>query len=1594
MKKSTLFLLALLFMAASAVAQTARVQIIHNAPNPTVDVYVNGLLTLDNFAFRTATPYIDVPAGVPLDIAVAPENSTSAADAIANFPLTLANGVTYAVTASGIVGDPLTPFTLIADPGARETAVDPAKVELNVMHGAPDAPPVDVVVRTGGKIVSELAYGAFTPYLAVDPGVYYLDVKLANTEIIVGTYLADLTGLAGNAVRVLASGLVAGTPSFGLFAALTNGTVVELPAAAVARLQVIHNAPSPTVDVYANGGLLIDDFQYRTATPFDFVPAGVPINIGIALDNSTSVNDTLVNFTATLENGKTYIVTASGIVGDLATPFTLNINSNARETAAVPGNVDVAVLHGSTNAPNVDVDAVFVANNLIADLAYGEFTPYLELPAAKYDLAVRAAGDPNVVASFRADLSGLGGAAAYVFASGLLGDTPAFGLFAALPNGVVVELPLTPTAQVQVVHNSASPTVDVYAGSTLLLDNFAYRTATPFVTVPADIDIDLGVALESSTSAGDAIYNQTVNLEEGKAYTVFAEGLVGDPNTPFNLNAFEALTTGTGPTTVDISVHHGSTDAPNVDVSAVFENLTISNLGYGESTPYLALPATLYDFAIRAAGSPDVVAMYRADLSTLGGAAARVFASGTLAGTPAFGLFAVLPNGTVIELPATPTARVQVIHNSPEPVVDVYAGNDRLIDDFAFRTATPFVTLPADRDFTVGIAPADSDEPGDAIATFPFTLAEGENYLVTASGIVGDLTYPFTLLVNGNAREAGIDPNLVDVAVLHGSPGAPNVDVDALFLADNLIQDLAYSENTPYLGLEPGKYDLAVRAAGDPNIVAAYRADVSGLAGGAAYVFASGILGGSPGFGLFAALADGTVLELPATPTARVQVIHNSPEPTVDVYAGNSLLIDNFVFRSATPFIDVPSDRDITIGIALDNSTSVNDTLVGFPVNLATGDTYTVTATGLVGSTTTPFTLAIDGNARETAGAGFTALGAIQGAFGPGIFGIDVVERAEGVYFDNVDYGTYSGFIDVASNTKYLDVKLANLDDLIETYRIDLDTLDGQAVRLFTSGFLGTAPPLFGLFAALTDGTVIELPVARVARVQVVHNSPEPTVDVYANGGLFIDNFEFQTATPFVYVPAEVPINLGVALSNSTSVNDTLVNFTVVLENEKTYAVFASGIVGDPNTPFTLNVFDQARERNVDDSKIELAVHHGSPGAPPVDVQSYLAGGATIISDLTYGEFVDYLALDPDSYFLDIVANANPNTRVGIWGGDFNGLVGVNGIVYASGLLGGSPEFDLLLVLPTGDVVPLPSYALVQVIHNAPSPTVDVYFEDVQVLDNFAFRQATEFGLLPARFPFSLSVAPGNSTSVNDAIFSKDLELETGRTYIITAGGVVGTNFDLFLNENGREKAASGSGVDLTLFHGSPDAPGVDVKLNGSPLVIFDDVFFGEYSDYFSAPATQYIVDVTPANDNSTIVASYIADVTSLEGQAATVFASGFLNGTPGFEVWVALADGTTFPLPVYVSTNELDKKLSDLKLMPNPVVSDLNLQFELGENEALRYNVRDVTGRLMLEGDFGNVPSGVFQHKLNVGMLSPGMYQLEIVSDSGVKVAKFAVQR
>ena len=1092
MKKMYLALLAIV-LAIGSWAQNASVQIIHNSPTPgtdagpVVDIYVNGALLpeLTGVPFRAATPFLDVPAGADIEVAIAVNPSTSVADAIATFPLgQLADGENYTVIAGGIVGDADNPFNLFVNAGALQSAEMPGMVSLNVFHGSPDAPAVDVDARAVGTLIEGLAFGDFTAdYLSVPADIYYLDVRAAGDPNIVATFAADVSGLGGGAATVFASGFLGDAPSFGLFAALADGTVIELPATEVARLQVIHNSPSPIVDIYAGDDLLLDDFAYRTATPFIFVPAGVEINLGVALDNSTSSADALVNIPVTFENGETYVAIANGIVGDATTPFALEVNATAREASTVAGEVQLSVFHGSPDAPAVDVDARAIGT-LIEGLAFGDFTAdYLSVPAGLYYLDVRAAGDPNIVATFAADVSGLGGGAATVFASGLLGNTPAFGLFAALADGTVIELPATEVARLQVIHNSPSPTVDIYAGDDLLLDDFAYRTATPFIFVPAGVEINLGVALDNSTSSADALVNIPVTFENGETYVAIANGIVGDVDSPFTLAVSDmAREAGTNPAAVQVMAFHGSPGAPDVNINDFLQVPVITGLSYNNFTNgYLDLEATDYAFEVRPVGSPDLVGTFFTDLTGLEGGAAVVIASGIVGGDPNFDLLAILPDGTVI--PFVPVAIGQLIHNSPSPlatVVDVWLDNAvKIVEDFTFQTATPITLFPTRTPLTIGVAGPDSEMPTDILLNIeePLVFEDGQYHTIIANGIPLDADTPLELVVSTENALFAADPNQADINVFHGSPGAPAVDVTARELGVQLVDGLAYGEFSGVLGIDPATYFLEIRPDGSDDLVATFLSDVTAdFAGFGVTVVASGLLGQEPPFSLLAfdPLGNRAVF----TPVAQVQVIHNSPTPTVDIYANGGQLLDDFAFRTATPFIDLPTRTDFDIAVAPDNSQSVQDSLVSFKnVRFNDGQKYIVMATGIVGNADTPFSLAVNDMAQTAAetGSGVDLLLYHGATDAPEV---DVVAEGVGVIFDDVEYNEYQGYLNVPAGTYVLNVTPSNDNEVIvRSYDADVSGLEGGAATVFASGLLGSEAPedAFEVWVALPDGTTFPL---------------------------------------------------------------------------------------------------------------------------------------------------------------------------------------------------------------------------------------------------------------------------------------------------------------------------------------------------------------------------------------------------------------------------------------------------------------------------------------------------------------------------------------
>ena len=157
------------------------------------------------------------------EVGIAPADG----EVIATFPFDLAEGGSYAVVATGLLGNDDTPFGLAATATTFGASSDEV-VGLEVYHGSTDAPAVDVQAdaNEGTVLISDLAYGEFSGYAEVPAADYTLGIAPAGGDAI-AAFLAPLSGLGGGSAVVFDSGFLSGDdPAFGLFAALeSSGTI-------------------------------------------------------------------------------------------------------------------------------------------------------------------------------------------------------------------------------------------------------------------------------------------------------------------------------------------------------------------------------------------------------------------------------------------------------------------------------------------------------------------------------------------------------------------------------------------------------------------------------------------------------------------------------------------------------------------------------------------------------------------------------------------------------------------------------------------------------------------------------------------------------------------------------------------------------------------------------------------------------------------------------------------------------------------------------------------------------------------------------------------------------------------------------------------------------------------------------------------------------------------------------------------------------------------------------------------------------------------------------------------------------------------------
>ena len=780
--------------------------------------------------------------------------------------------------------------------------------------------------------------------------------------------------------------------------------------------------------------------------------------------------------------------------------------------------------------------------------------------------------------------------------------------------------------------------------------------------------------------------------------------------------------------------------------------------------------------------------------------------------------------------------------------------------------------------------------------------------------------------------------------------------------------------------------------------------------------------------------------------TARVQIIHNSADAaaaTVDIYVNNTLTFPDFAFRTATPFSDIPADVTLAIGIAPGNSTGPQDIIATFNVIFDPNNKYVVVANGIVSPTgyspNQPFNLDVYNTAQEAAtlGTNTDVLVCHGSTDAPTVDVTNVTSLPSSNLVNDASYGDFAGYLNLPTADYAIQVRLDNGITPVAQYSAPLQTLglQGAALVVVASGFLNPANnsngAAFGLYVAPpTGGALIALPSAPIstARLQVIHNCADAiasSVDIYFNDGLALDNVAFRTASGFLEVPAG-DATIKIAPPNSTSSAQAIFTKNATLVGGETYYAIATGITNpaggyNPYQPFDVVLVNDALEFGTGANVTNVRAFHGATDAPTVDVYNVTTSAiGAIVDDLAYSTSSGTLELPTIDYLIQ-VRTADGQDAVAEYSAPLQtlGLGNASLLVLASGFLNpgannNGAAFGLYVALPSGgNLIALPtapiSTSRVQIIHNAADPAaaqVDVVIDGNTIADNFAFRAATPFlDVKVASYNIEVKTADGVTTIGSVPSFTP----VGGEKYVILAQGVAGSGFEtnadpdaddkafgFYVKSGAIEKSTSGSNFSFLGVHGSTDAPKVDIVAPGVATLL-DNISYGDIAaDYITVPAAQYVLNVTPANDNNTVVAAYDVNVSTLGGKAGVVFASGFLspandNNGPAFSLCYALSDGTTgcFSLATSISENEL---ATGTAIYPNPANGVATFEYNLNDNSNLTLRVVDYTGRIIENIYLGNQVAGIYRQAIDLSKYSAGIYTLQLSNGNNTLSKKLII--
>lgn len=381
----------------AGLANASELRALHLSPDaPPVDVFVNELTpaAVTDLGFTEGTGYLPVPAGT-VNVKVAASPGTPGA-AVLDVDLPIPAGVAVSAVAFDTLAG-IQALALIDD----DAGIANGDVRLQVSHTAVGVGDVNVIVRGLGTVSEDFAFGeTFTADLPAGPIDVGLDTDLDGNP----DWLFAVPNLGSDAlVNVFAATDATGQPF--LLAWLPDGSTARVDGVfrEPAETRIVHLSPdAPSVDVFVDGAMVVEDLAYGD------VAAGLPVPAGrrdVAVLVS-GTQDVVFSGQRRFRSGNESSIVAYGELANIQA-------GELSKPACNPGLLCANVAHAADGVGVVDILEVTSGSVLLPGVPYGG-TGVLRVPSGAYTVGLDTNGDGS--SEFTFDVPDVGAQTVDVFA--------------------------------------------------------------------------------------------------------------------------------------------------------------------------------------------------------------------------------------------------------------------------------------------------------------------------------------------------------------------------------------------------------------------------------------------------------------------------------------------------------------------------------------------------------------------------------------------------------------------------------------------------------------------------------------------------------------------------------------------------------------------------------------------------------------------------------------------------------------------------------------------------------------------------------------------------------------------------------------------------------------------------------------------------------------------------------------------------------------------------------------------------------------------------------------------------------------------------